>query len=76
MKNGQWREVKKNQEEGNGGVRVYSLGGFGFAGDETFPSFVAFFDDFECVFFILAFPTESKRVLWLPIGNLSQQSRK
>lgn len=72
-----WREVnERNRRKGNGEVRVYSLGGFGFAGDETFPCFIAFFDYFEGVFLVLAFSAEGKRILWLPIGDLNQQSPK
>ena len=51
-------------------LRVDSLGCGGFPGNETFPCFVAFFDDFEGIFLVLAFTAESKRVFWFTIGNL------
>jgi hypothetical protein len=54
-------------------IRIDVFGYFCFSGDETFPCFVAFFDDFQSIFFILAFPAERKRILLFSIRNLHQQ---
>jgi hypothetical protein len=55
----------------DGDIRIDTGWGRGFSGDETFPCFVAFFDDFEGVLLVLAFTTESEGILLLAIGNLS-----
>ena len=41
-----------------------------FACDETFPGFVAVFNDFKGILLVLAFTAESKRVLGLAIRDL------
>ena len=56
--------------EGEGEVRVDTLGRFSFAGNKTFPSLITFLDDLKCILLILTLSTKRKRILLLPIRNL------
>ena len=53
--------------------RIDTFRRFRFSRNKTFPSFIAFFDNFKSILFILAFPTKRKRILLFTIRNLNRQ---
>jgi hypothetical protein len=51
-------------------VRIDTFGCWGFSSDETFPSFVAFLDDFKSILLVLTLSAKSEGILLLAIRDL------